>query len=87
MNSNGVHRFAVGDKVWVRDARHHGGYCIVEAIVRDLHFHPDRHPWYPHGEGYDLDGQLWWTCYPGCRVFATRAEALAARMTKLKGLR
>lgn len=67
----------------MRDARSHG-YAIVEATVVDLHYHPGRHPWYPDGEGYDLDGDLWWTCYPGCRVFATRAEAIAARMKKSK---
>lgn len=83
-----VHRFDVGQTVWVRDRGHSslghsGGYTLVEATVRECHFHPDRHPFYPHGEGYSLEGDLWWDCYPGCRVFATRAEALAARMTKL----
>jgi hypothetical protein len=27
---------------------------------------------------------LHWDCYPGCRVFATREEAIAARMGKVK---
>jgi hypothetical protein len=79
------YRFKVGDQVWVRDASHGkntGGYTIVRATVREVHYHPDRHPAYPHGEGYALDGDLWWDCYPGCRVFATRAEATAARMRK-----
>lgn len=85
----GVFRFKVGDKVWVRDRRGwsdkakttaRGGYRIVEATVRETHYHPDRHPFYPYGEGYSLDGQLWWDCYPGCRVFATREEATKARL-------
>lgn len=84
----GIHRFKVGQTVWVRDRSHSlghaGGYCIVEAKVRELHYHPDRHPGYPNGEGYALDGELWWDCYPGCRVFATRAEAIAARMSRVK---
>ena len=79
MSSESIHRFSVGQTVWVRDHRPHG-YAIVEAVVRELHTHPDRHPWYPDGEGYSLDGDLWWDCYPGCRVFATRLEALKARM-------
>jgi hypothetical protein len=83
LHLSGPHRFKIGQKVWVRDARLHG-YAIVEATVADLHYHPDRHPWYPDGEGYDLDGELWWTCYPGCRVFATKEEAKAARMNKSK---
>jgi hypothetical protein len=86
-----VHRFKVGDKVWVRDRAHgkpnsfnpRGGYCIVEATVREQHDHPGRHPFYPNGEGYALDGNLWWDCYPGCRVFATQAEARAARMSNV----
>ena len=73
------YRFRVGDTVWVRDRRRRG-YCIVEAVVRERHFHPGRHPAYPHGEGYALNGELWWDCYPGCRVFGTRAEATAARL-------
>ena len=75
-----VHRFKVGDKVWVRDRREYGGYRIEEATVRECHYHPDRHPRYLFGEGYALDGNLWWNCYPGCRVFATREEAVKARM-------
>jgi hypothetical protein len=78
-----LHRFTVGQKVWVRDFRLHG-YAIVEATVIELHYHPGRHPWYPDGEGYDLEGDLWWTCYPGCRVFATKEEATAARMKRSK---
>ena len=80
-----IFRFRVGQRVWVRDRGHgpHGsGYRIVEAVVREQHQHPGRHPWYPNGEGYSLDGQLWWDCYPGCRVFRTREEALAARLPK-----
>lgn len=84
-------RFKVGDKVWVRDHVHPsklssnmGGFSIVPAVVLEQHSHYDRHPSYPNGEGYELDGELWWSCYPGCRVFATREEAIAARMGKLK---
>jgi hypothetical protein len=55
---------------------------VVQAKVLERHEHAGRHPWYPNGEGYDLEGQLWWTCYPGCRVFATREEALAGRLPK-----
>lgn len=85
----GVFRFQRGQYVWVRDPAHssnhrgRGGYRIVRARVRERHYHPDRHPFYPNGEGYALDGSLWWDCYPGCRVFATYAEALAARMGKV----
>ena len=84
----GVFRFKRGQYVWVRDRAHtslsgRGGYTIVQARVRERHFHPDRHPFYLNGEGYALDGNLWWDCYPGCRVFATRAEALVARMGKV----
>lgn len=79
-------RFKVGDKVWVRDRGHgmtqRGGYSIEEAVVTERHYHPDRHPFYPNGEGYELDGNLWWSCYPGCRVFATRGEAINARMSE-----
>lgn len=85
----GVFRFHVGDKVWVRDRAHgkpgnlngRGGYTIVEATVRELHYHLGRHPFYPNGEGYALDGDLWWDCYPGCRVAATRKEATAIRLS------
>ena len=76
-----VFRFQVGDKVWVRDRRTRG-YAVVEAVVREQHTHQDRHPAYPDGEGYALDGELWWDCYPGCRVFATQGEAKAARITE-----
>jgi hypothetical protein len=91
----GVFRFRRGQYVWVRDRAHtrvdgsgvwrraRGGYTIVQARVRERHYHPGRHPFYPNGEGYALDGELWWDCYPGCRVFATREEVLAARMGKL----
>ena len=65
-----VFRFNVGQSV------------IEQATVRECNYHPDRHPSYPNGEGYSLDGNLWWDCYPGCRVFKTREEALAARMPK-----
>jgi hypothetical protein len=85
MKSDYGYRFQVGQKVWVRDrgrGRHGGGYRIVEATVREQHYHPDGHPFYPNGEGYELEGKLWWSCYPGCRVFATRQEAVAARMTQ-----
>lgn len=81
-----IFRFKEGDKVWVRDTGHdegsfcRRGYKIVEATVREQHHHPDRHPFYPNGEGYALDGQLWWDCYPGCRVFGTRKEAVDARL-------
>ena len=88
-----VFRFRVGQNVWVRDrgvAKNNpgsfrpAGYSIVKAKVVERHYHPDRHPFYLNGEGYELDGELWWSCYPGCRVFATRAEALAARMSRIK---
>lgn len=77
-------RFNVGDKVWVRDRCHNGGggYTLVEAAVREQHNHPDRHPGYPNGEGYALDGELWWDCYPGCRVFPTRDQAIAGAIGK-----
>ena len=87
-------RFKVGDKVWVRDhvhpsknkglARSMGGFSIVQATVRERHQHIDRHPFYPNGEGYALDGELWWDCYPGCRVVATREDAVAARMGAIR---
>jgi len=85
-------RFKVGDKVWVRDRCHgkdalsnvRGGYTIVEAVVVERHSHKDRHPAYPNGEGYELDGNLWWSCYPGCRVWKTREQAIAARMGDYK---
>lgn len=79
----GVFRFKRGENVWVRDRSHgdgRGGYCIVPAKVRERHYHPGRHPGYPSGEGYALDGELWWDCYPGCRVFKTRQEAIKARL-------
>lgn len=74
-----IHRFKVGDKVWVRDRRVRG-CTVVEATVKECHFHPDRHPFYPNGEGYQLEGELWWSCYPGCRVFATKDKAKAYRV-------
>lgn len=74
-----VFRFNEGDEVWVRDRRS-SGFALVKAVVRERHLHSDRHPGYPNGEGYSLDGELWWDCYPGCRVFATRAEAANARI-------
>lgn len=77
-------RFKVGDKVWVKDHPHKGrGYTIVEATVREQHSHPGRHPFYPNGEGYALDGELWWDCYPGCRVAATRQEAIAIKLSEV----
>jgi hypothetical protein len=78
-----IFRFRKGQLVWVRDRRARG-FAVVPAKVRECHLHPDRHPFYPNGEGYSLDGELWWDCYPGCRVFATRQEADAARMTRWK---
>jgi hypothetical protein len=83
---DGEFRFSVGQTVWVRDrTAGRGGYKITQATVREQHYHPDRHPGYPNGEGYALDGELWWDCYPGCRVFATREEALSARLSKATG--
>ena len=77
----GVFRFKRGENVWVRDkGTGHGGYRIVPAKVRERHYHPGRHPAYLNGEGYALDGELWWDCYPGCRVFKTREEAIKARL-------
>lgn len=76
-------RFDVGDRVWVKDRGKNGkGYAIKEATVREQHDHPDRHPFYPNGEGYALDGHLWWDCYPGCRVAATRKDAIAIRLSE-----
>ena len=81
----GVFRFKRGENVWVRDRGNgRGGYRIVPAKIRERHLHPDRHPFYPSGEGYALDGELWWDCYPGCRVFKTREEAIKARMSEVK---
>ena len=85
-------RFKVGDAVWVRDRCHgksplskvRGGFTIVKATVRERHSHPDRHPFYPNGEGYALDGELWWDCYPGCRVASTRKEAIAIRLSGIR---
>lgn len=56
--SRKIFRFSVGDTVWVRDYRYPRGCKIVEATVREQHYHAGRHPWYPNGEGYDLDGDL-----------------------------
>lgn len=75
-------RFRVGQTVWVRDYRYPRGCKVVEAKVRELHEHHGRHPWYPNGEGYALDGELWWDCYPGCRVFGAHGEAIAGRLPK-----
>ncbi len=80
----GVFRFKRGENVWVRDRGIHGGYRIVPAKVRERHHHPGRHPFYPSGEGYALDGELWWDCYPWCRVFKTREEAIRARIHGIK---
>jgi hypothetical protein len=80
-------RFKIGDTVWVKD-RGHGpsgrGCAIVKATIREQHSHPGRHPFYPNGEGYALNGNLWWDCYPGCRVAATRKEAIAIRLSEIK---
>lgn len=78
-----VFRFKRGQYVWVRDRGTNGGFRIVEARVRERHLHLDRHPFYPNGEGYALDGDLWWDCYPGCRVFATRTQAVRARLGEI----
>ena len=81
----GVFRFKRGENVWVRDrGTGRGGYRIVPAKVMERHLHTDRHPAYPNGEGYALDGELWWDCYPGCRVFKTREEAIKARLSEVK---
>jgi hypothetical protein len=79
---NNIWRFQMGQAVWVRDFRSPHGVKIVQATVREQHEHGDRHPWYPNGEGYSLDGELWWDCYPGCRVFATQEEAKSGRLPK-----
>lgn len=80
----GVFRFKRGENVWVRDRGVSGGYRIVPAKVRERHYHPGRHPFYLNGEGYALDGYLWWDCYPSCRVFKTRAEAIKARLSYVR---
>ena len=88
--ASGIFRFKRGQYVWVRDVAHHknyrgkGGFTIVQARVRERHYHPERHPFYLNGEGYTLDGYLHWDCYPGCRVFATREEAVSARMGAIR---
>jgi hypothetical protein len=89
-----VFRFGIGANVYVvdgqvidfsdrgllkEDPHVYRSLSIVAATVRELHSHPERDPTYPGGEGYALDGILWWDCYPGSRVFATREEAEAAR--------
>lgn len=73
----GIFRFKRGQNVWVKDL-----HKVTPAKVRERHYHPDRHPFYPNGEGYTLDGQLWWDCYPGCRVFHTKEEAKKARLPR-----
>ncbi|MDE2106843.1 MAG: hypothetical protein KGL39_57035 [Patescibacteria group bacterium] len=81
----GVFRFSRGQYVWVRDRRiARGGFRIVRARVNERHYHPGRHPGYPNGEGYSLAGELYWDCYPGSRVFATREEAIAARIGEMR---
>lgn len=82
MKRQNIFRFRVGQIVWVRDYRWPRGCKVVQAKVRERHEHSDRHPWYPNGEGYALDGELWWDCYPGCRVFGTREEAQVGRLPK-----
>ena len=77
-----IFRFEVGQTVWVRDYRYPRGVKVVQAVVREQHEHAGRHPWYPNGEGYSLDGELWWDCYPGCRVFASLEKAKAGRLPK-----
>lgn len=79
-----IFRFSVGQIVWVRDYRWPRGRKVVKAIVREQHIHEGRHPWYPNGEGYALDGELWWDCYSGSRVFLTREEAMSERLPKNK---
>jgi hypothetical protein len=80
----GIFRFKRGETVWVRDHPHKspGGFTIVKARVIERHYHPGRHPGYPGGEGYRLQGDLWWDCYPGVRVHKTRDHAIAARIDK-----
>lgn len=66
-------RFQPGDKVWVRDRRlARGGFKVEPAVVVE---YAPRYGFKPNDEGYELDGYLYWTTYPGCRVFATRHEA------------
>ena len=91
---NTTFRFGVGDKIFVIDgsiidftdiglmASEHHEYknlTIKSAVVRDLHSHPERMPYYPCGEGYSLSGNLMWDCYHGSRVFANYEEAELAR--------
>lgn len=74
--------FNVGDTVWVRDrGPKGGGYRIVRARVIEQHSHNGMHA----GESYVLDDveeppKLSWRCYPKCRVFFTRAQAIEARI-------
>jgi len=65
------------------------------VVIQEVHSHPGRHPFYPGGEGYSFNysgvgseadneaqDDLWWDCYPGSRVWATREEASAARVSE-----
>jgi len=72
-----VLRFKVGDKVWVRDRRAaRGGFRVVEAVVEGAYTKGHRSQF----EWYNLDGDLWWKEYPGCRVFSTRRAAVETKL-------
>lgn len=74
-------RFKIGDHVWIRDRAHitRGGYRIVPAVVVREPYERNGNEYFPVSE--TTDKGLWWASYPACRVFATREEAVEARVS------